>query len=250
MCWKTSTLLMIRKRSTTCTCVGKSTLLMSRKRSTTCTCVGKWALAYELKEELYLHMCVKMSTCLWIARRVLANMLINEHLLISWKKSTCKCVHAKQWLRIMQESGWGVDTWFSFCQKLLCRTVEKYDLAEVSNIVFAYSGKNLSRGSRPLLIVKYDLLAVLPLKMNRVDQYHMYAPFITAFSVISLPTLVHTLYIWFWPTLRMSFLAACAHLARTHLAASTHQDTRPLYLGLARTIYLNRRWPYVWWFPC
>jgi hypothetical protein len=41
--------------------------------------------------------------------------------------------------------------------------------------------------------------------MSRVGQNRMYAPYMTVYLVISLPKIpIHTVNIWFWPTLHMS----------------------------------------------
>jgi hypothetical protein len=42
------------------------------------------------------------------------------------------------------------------------------------------------------------------------------------------------------------------HILNSHPNYITHngKSTDPSWLGLARTVYMHRIWPYIWWFPC
>ena len=42
----------------------------------------------------------------------------------------------------------------------------------------------------------------------------------------------------------------CTGTLSCYNTAQTHIGTLCICVGLARTVYLHRIWPYVWWFPC
>ena len=57
-----------------------------------------------------------------------------------------------------------------------------------------------------------------------------------------------------WFSAKVSAFSCTAHITSSNLAGDEcgqAMGTRDLLqLGLARTVYIHRIWPYIWWFPC